>query len=355
MAFSRVIAVLTVLLIVAACATGPQATPTLVRLSPTPVSTALPGIATVVPAGLPDNPLRMALVPVDMAAARALKADLEQAILEATNVTIEILLMESTADLLAALCNTSAEQVSVAWLDGLGYAAARAQNCGEAVLRAQRGVDRGAVVGEAGQIILTRTLGTTSLDVLNGRTFCRLGYQDLYSWLLPTIIMRRANVNPASLGEIIDLPDLESLVAAVAQGDCAGAGVSVSALEQLDSPDVAQVRISSTTPPLPYAILVYPYSIPLAARLSLTDGLVAFSEALAEELAALEATPEPTSEATAEADTEATPEVTAEPEPVNLLAAFLPATDLVRVQPGDFTAFEQFLNQARFDFAVLGQ
>src|SRR5262245_2491471 len=96
--------------------------------TPTPISTPLPAIPTAVPVGLSEgNPLQIVIKQFEpMGAARNDAARFQSALADASGLFIEITLVEREAEALAALCNSSGGQVSVAWLDGVGYMAATA-------------------------------------------------------------------------------------------------------------------------------------------------------------------------------------------------------------------------------------
>ncbi len=313
-------------------------------LTPTPFSTALPEIATAVPAGFPDNPIRMIIVPVDddlleqesilevteepnsllSSPLTQTEADLESAILDTSSVTIDVIPANRYADAISALCETRGADASVVWLDGLSYAVADAQNCGDPILITQREVGSRTQTGESGVIVVNRNLGSTNLTALNGRTFCRLGFDDFYSWLLPTLLFERANLDISTFEMIVDYEDTDALLEALSTDECDGAGVSDSTFDafvEAEEELSADLRVAETSPEFPYAVLMYPLEVDLSIRLSLTDGLLELVNATDEG---------------------------------ELLNAFIGEGELVRVSREDFEALQTFLDEVGYDFAQLG-
>jgi phosphonate transport system substrate-binding protein len=252
-------------------------------LTPTPRSTPLPAVATAIPAGAEGNPLRMVLRPDgSMSAARNAISDFEAAVLEKSGVVIQVELVERYAEAVAALCQSSAGQISVAWLNGASYIAARAENCGIPIAQVQRGQRRDAQTGEAASLIVNADANISTISALNDRSFCRLAYDDFYTWLAPTLILRANGLNPVTnVGGTTDYDDLPTMIEAVAAGDCDVAGIPAGALDLYadDLGDaVENVEILTTTVDFPYAILTIPPEVPLGTRLSLDDAIVALAD-----------------------------------------------------------------------------
>lgn len=276
---------LLVLVLLAACRQqsvggGGAALPT---LTPTPRSTPLPAVATAIPPGAEGNALRMVIRPDgSMSAARSATADIEVALLEQSGLVVRIEIVERYAEALAALCESSGGQVSVAWLNAPTYVAAAARNCGVPVLQVERGSRGNAHVGEAASILVNRDANISTLSALRGKTFCRLGSEDFYSWFAPALLLRANGLNPvADIGEIAEYDDFVSLVEGVAAGDCDVTGMGENALDRFaadlgDAVDEVEVLTTSSVE-FPYSVLLVPAEVSLGTRLSLEDALVALS------------------------------------------------------------------------------
>ncbi|MEZ4667247.1 MAG: hypothetical protein R3E39_04905, partial [Anaerolineae bacterium] len=186
----RVMLAVIIILLVSACRrqvaeVEPTAVPT---FTATPRSTPLPAIATSIPAGQEENPLKMYISPVEnMSIARSAASALEAALLK-NDLFVQIELVEQDAQLLTALCASSSESAAVAWVSGAAYLAVEAENCGHALLQIKKGKDGDATTATASSIIARR--GINSYDALDGRTFCRINYSDSATWLIPSLMLR---------------------------------------------------------------------------------------------------------------------------------------------------------------------
>src|SRR5450432_3368561 len=118
-------------LLATSCRRLPVAPPTVKpSITPTPRSTALPPIPTLVPLGTSSNPLHIVFVVSQDAASQATPAsdataepsatstasDLEKALLGSTQITVKVDVVNSDADALSALCASPKGPVSAAWM-----------------------------------------------------------------------------------------------------------------------------------------------------------------------------------------------------------------------------------------------
>lgn len=329
--------------IFAACnafASEPTAIPP--TLTPTPI-TDVRFVPTSVPAGLPDNPLQMVMQPVSSdlyiepemteepgvgevllpVSSTQAELDLEEAILTYSSVTVDIVPAANPADVLRALCDAT-EEVSAVWVDGVSFSAALAQNCGEPIFITQKRIDNRLESGEPGVIILNRNVGNTQLSVLNSRTFCRFSVDDFYSWLLPLMVFRANNVDPTNFEAIVDYDDAQDMVEAVASGECTGAGLSGLVYSDIvdDEEELSDdISVAFGSPPIPYAVLMYPVEMQLGIRVSLTEGLR---------------------------------QLAGDDDDSELLRLFLGQDKLQSVELADFTEYNTFLDEVGLDFSILG-
>jgi len=329
------------MLVVSACGGGAEATP-----EPTATETPITDLrfaATAVPAGLPENPLQMVVQPVTSdlyiepevteepgvgevllpASSTQTELELEEAILNYSNVTVDIVPVAKPADALRALCEVT-DTVSAVWVDGVSFSAALAQNCGEPIYVVQRRIDNQLESGEGGIIIITRTVNNPTLSSLNGGTFCRLDVDDFYSWLLPLMIFRANNIDPANFEAVVEYDDTDELIEAVASGECTGAGLSGVVYGEMADDDETlseQISVAYGSPPIPFAVLMYPVEIQLGIRVALNEGL----QALVDDESANE-----------------------------LLKPFLGQDTLELVDRDDFEEYEAFLDEVGLDFSILG-
>jgi ABC-type phosphate/phosphonate transport system substrate-binding protein len=306
--------------LLAACrrqgAQGPTLQPT---LTTTPRSTPLPSLEPTVAPGSENNPIRMTIVqPGGATRETALERatdNVATALLEESGLTVEVELVESDADGIAALCDVSGVP-AVAWLSGIGYGVASANACGTPALMVERGTGRQITTGETVQIIVNGESEATDISGLAGHTFCRLGFEDFYTWLVPTLMLRTGGI--AEMPDAVDQPDSAALIQAVADSDCDAAGLTATDFDEFAGDAESDVRVLNRTVTIPYAILMVPSSLPLDARTALLDAL----------------------EAMAESDD---------------LATLLNQDGLVRVGDGDLADLDTFLSSTGVDFAQLGE
>jgi hypothetical protein len=245
---------------------------------------------------------------------RRLTEEASRVIFDRTRLFVEIQLVENYGQALTALCQTETGIVTMAWLDGLTYVAARENTCGEAGIQIRKGEnpqnpfadvvidvsvleatpspdDEGASdetpsttlinledygtlrSGSPAVLMLNAGIGATNPNVLTTRAFCRIHNTDFYSWLLPSIIFTQEDIVPA---QVIDQPTPADMLRAIVEEDCFGAMFSRDQLTELeDLPEFEEVRVSRTTPVLPYGVLTYPLEVEVGVRLSLNDQLLA--------------------------------------------------------------------------------
>jgi ABC-type phosphate/phosphonate transport system substrate-binding protein len=207
--------------------------------------------------------------------------DLENAIMDAVGLQVEIQLVEREAEALAALCASEPGSVTVSWMNGITYLASQAENCGQALLLVERGAGQQSINDET--VIIVQLEGRiSSFAQLANASFCRLSATDLQTWLFPSLLLRANDIDPIrNLEAITDYETILDLVTAVAEGDCDAAGLSASSLENLSESDaelVAQITQLPATVAIPYGVLVAPIEVPLGTRLTLQRTFIDLAE-----------------------------------------------------------------------------
>lgn len=249
---------------------GPVSQPT---LSPTPRSTSLPPVATPIPVGAEGNAIRMVFAVGATSSTedevQAAIDGLQAALLEETSLIVEIERSATDAEAISALCNSVSGPVTVAWLNGVAYTAADAQDCGTAVLQVSR---EDSLTTRAVLAVNTRS-GISSIDDMVGKNFCRVSATDFYTWLLPSIMLAQSNFSTASFTTITDYEDVPALIRALEDGDCDAAGMSEADYATANS----RVRTLSGGLDLPIGVLTYPESLPLGQAEALTAALTAIA------------------------------------------------------------------------------
>lgn len=332
------------LLIVSLAACGPArvqvtATP---RATATPFSTALPIVPTALPLGLPDNPLRLALAPADLEAAQAQEEALEAQLAELSGVSVDLLLLADQRAVLEATCS-GAGQVS-GLLGDLLAVVAYARDCAQPFL--QLSLDEQS---QRQSVILLRSdpnRTNDSLTALVGRTYCRLGLDDPMSWLIPSLLLQAANVQPM----LRNVRDEAALRQGLANGTCDAAGFERANLSQDEAG-----RIVAESPPLPILTWFMARAVPLEARRALLEAFSPASEVTLtptasparEQATATSATSTPVA-----AEDEAAP-AAAEPRLWDVLLG--QRVGFIALEPAAYEAWQALARSVGLDWSTLGE
>ncbi len=279
---ARLLLLGSLMLVFAAC--RPQAAALLPTPIPTltsvPRSTPLPALPTSVAIGKSDNPLRLIVHPNTKLDSDKTVTDLEAAIEKKTGLVVKIEVVDSDAAVLTALCSSTVSQTAMAWVSGLAYIAANAKKCGQPQLLVSRGTGANASTGEIATIIVRRGMG--GLSDIKGRIFCRIANTDLISWVIPSMMMEAAGMDPENDPKTIkDYAEPADLVKAVASSQCDAAAISDASVGELVTDDTAvSTKVSTLTSSLefPYTVLVASSDIPLGALTALNGEWVTLSK-----------------------------------------------------------------------------
>jgi ABC-type phosphate/phosphonate transport system substrate-binding protein len=295
--------------------------------TPTPRSTTLPPVPTTLPIGAVGNPVRVLLVPRpigvgDRAIALAGQA-LTEALPAAAGIAIDLAIVRSDAEAAAEVCASTPERVRIAWVSGAGYAAIHAAGCGSAVMRAVREEGETRLNGESVVLYANQNAGISALADINGKTLCRLNIDDLYTSVIPLVMLRAASGETAiTPARVRSYESLDLLVPALADGECDAAGLRESDYEEYANPQVRAVTGEvARSVELPFAVLVTPQFLPLAQRAAIIDAFTTIGNG---------------SEAAA------------------ALRPILGHSAVIRADDSDFSRLRSFFTQARIDLARLG-
>ncbi len=270
------------LLLTTSCRRLRDAPPTQIpTLTPTPRSTPLPPVPTDVPVGTTKLPLHLTIVrPASGTTPEAMDAaavSLGKTLSTQTKLTIQIDLVDSDAEALAALCNSANGTVTAAWLNGIAYGAAYAQRCGTAGAEVERGTLASATNGDEARIYVNPDSKIASVTDLAKKTFCRISVTDLYSWLVPLIMMNTGGFT--STGDLLAIRDYDNpsqMIAATLDGTCDAMGIAGSLFDTTAS-DTARTTLTllQKSSTIPFAVLVYPPQVLDDVQQKVTNALVA--------------------------------------------------------------------------------
>jgi phosphonate transport system substrate-binding protein len=237
--------------------------------------------------GTEENPIIWALVPSGESQTVLAGFDaVTDLVFEETGLVIESFVTTEYAGAIEAMCSDP-PQAHMASLATFAYMLASERGCAEAELVSVR-------FGSAsynGQVFARADSGIDSLDDLAGKTFCRSDPLSTSSWIIPSLEIKAAGVDPdTDLTEIVDAGSHDAAVSGVYNGDC-DAGASFvdarTAIEE-DSPDVMDVvQVFFITADIPNDGVQYIPSLPRETRDEINDALLAIAET-EEGVAALE-------------------------------------------------------------------
>lgn len=142
-----------------------------------------------------------------------------------------------------------------------------------------------------GQFLVRADSGITDLSELGGKTFCRPDPLSTSGWIIPSIMLKAAGVDPdTGLAQIVDAGSHDAVAAAVYDGTCDVGATYVDARTRIeaDYPDVMeQTVVIALEPDIPNDGVQFQTSLPQELRDQIAAGLLAIA-ATEEGVAALD-------------------------------------------------------------------
>lgn len=190
--------------------------------------------------GTEENPIIWAVVP--SGETDRVVTGFEQVtdlIFEETGLVIDPLITTEYAGAIEAMCADPAK-AQMSALNTFSYILANEKGCAEAALVAVR---YGSPAYN-GQIFVRSDSGIESLEDLEGKTFCRPDPLSTSGWIIPSITLKAAGIDPdTDLAEVVDAGSHDAAVAGVYNGDCDAGSSYVDARGTIeeDYPDVMDV------------------------------------------------------------------------------------------------------------------
>ena len=190
--------------------------------------------------GTEENPLIWALVPSGESDTVLSGFDaVTDIIYDETGIVIEPFVATEYAGVIEAL-SSDPPNAHIASLATFAYLVAAERGVAEAELVAVR---YGSPT-YTGQIFVRADSGINSLADLAGKTFCRPDPLSTSGWIIPSVELQAAGVNPETdLAEVVDAGSHDAAVAGVYNGDCDAGSSFVDARSNLeeDYADVMEV------------------------------------------------------------------------------------------------------------------
>jgi phosphonate transport system substrate-binding protein len=201
--------------------------------------------------GTEENPLIWALVPSgETDTVLAAFTDVTDIIFDETGIVIEPFVATEYAGVIEAL-STDPPNAHLASLATFAYLVAAERGAAEAELVSLRF----GSPSYSGQIFVRSDSGIESLEQLAGKTFCRPDPLSTSGWIIPSITLQAAGVNPdTDLAQVVDAGSHDAAVVGVYNGDCdAGSSyVDARSSQEEDYPDIMEaLKIIEISPPIP--------------------------------------------------------------------------------------------------------
>jgi phosphonate transport system substrate-binding protein len=196
---------------------------------------------------------------------------------EETGLYFDILVATEYAGAVEAMCTDPAE-AHMSSLATFAYVMAADRGCAEAAMLSVR---FGSPTYN-GQFLVRADSGLTSLEELAGASFCRPDPLSTSGWVIPSIMMQGAGVDPNNdLAEVIDAGSHEAAAAAVLEGTCDVAATYVDARTRIeeDYPNIMdETVVIAVEPDIPNDGVQFIPELDEELRQQIIDGLVAVSQ-----------------------------------------------------------------------------
>jgi phosphonate transport system substrate-binding protein len=237
--------------------------------------------------GSEDNPIVWVFVPSgEMERVTAGAEDVVALLEEETGLFFEVRVATEYAGAIEAMCADPAE-AHMSSLATFAYVMAADRGCAEVAMLSVR---YGSPTYN-GQVLVRADSGITDLSQLAGKTWCRSDPLSTSSWVIPSIMLQGAGVDPdTDLAQIVDTGAHEATAAAVYNGDCDGGATYIDARDNVveDYPDIMdETVVIAVEPDIPNDGVQFIPSLSDDLKERIVNGLLAIS-ATEEGVAALD-------------------------------------------------------------------
>jgi len=193
-----------------------------------------------------------------------------------TGLVIKPLVATEYAGVIEAMC-ANPPQAQMGSLATFAYILAAQKGCAEAGMVAER---YGSAVYN-GQIITRVDSGINSIADLAGKSFCRPDPLSTSGWIIPSITLRAAGVDPdTDLSEVVDAGSHDAVVTGVYNGQCDAGSTFVDARTAVEDtiPDVMdQIKVLEVSIDIPNDGVQFVKGFDPAMRQKIVDALLKIS------------------------------------------------------------------------------
>jgi len=228
--------------------------------------------------GTEENPIVWAVVPSGETE-RVVSGfeDVAAMIFDETGLVIEPFVATEYAGVIEAMCSDP-PKAHMASLSTFAYILASEKGCADVALVSAR---YGSPVYN-GQIFVRADSGIETLADLEGKTFCRPDPLSTSGWIIPSITLKAAGVDPdTDIAQIVDAGSHDAAIAGVYNGDCdAGASyVDARTRVEADYPDVMDViKVLEISADIPNDGVQFVTSFDAELRAQIVTALLAIAE-----------------------------------------------------------------------------
>jgi phosphonate transport system substrate-binding protein len=224
--------------------------------------------------GTEENPIVWAFVPSGETERVSAGADAVASLLNAeTGLYFDTFVATEYAGVIEAMCSDPVK-ANMGSLATFAYILAHERGCADAELVSVR---FGSAVYN-GQIIVRADSGIETIADLAGKTFCRPDALSTSGWIIPSIELKAAGVDPDSdLAQVVDAGSHDAVVAAVYNGECDAGSTYVDARTTIEeeNPDVMDViKVISVSADIPNDGVQYATDMTREMRDTINDALL---------------------------------------------------------------------------------
>jgi len=227
--------------------------------------------------GTDKNPITWVFVPSgELESVSAGAESVADLIYQETGLVIKTYVATDYTAAIEAMCSDP-PQAQMSSLATFAYIVAADRGCAEAELVSVR---RGSTT-YTGQIMAAADSGITSLADLKGSTFCAVEPTSTSGWIIPSIMIRAAGVDPDTDMTVTFAGSHPAAVSGIYNGDCdAGASfVDARTTIEEDNPDVMEkVNVIDVSIGIPNDGVQYSPSMPRETRDKINDALLKIAQ-----------------------------------------------------------------------------
>lgn len=228
--------------------------------------------------GTEENPIVWVLTPSQDTQAVLTGAEgLTQFIEDETGIVIQSFVATDYTAQVEAICSGEAQMAA---LNTFGYIRATERDCADVSVVSVRF----GSTSYSGQLITQAGSGIESVEDLAGKVFCRPDPGSTSGWIIPSLSMLAAGIDPETdLAEIVDAGGHDAVVITVYNGECDAGSTFVDARDNVADEEAfadvyEKVVVLTESPPIPNDNISFAPEVPEETRQAIVDALLKLNE-----------------------------------------------------------------------------